>query len=684
VTEAPCGAQAAEKSPYFLWNDRLFEHFFNVENAAQQVHLYVSQDLIDELSVEPPAPGDFLSALKEGPPEATFSVGICGKAIRLLNNWRAWSERPPYLAYLALFALAANSEQKWRPNRFYPGLREILGESGEGIYPGFRETPKLWIDLEKWCNIEQQGAFGLFRAVRVGPFPYVSYPLAQVILSHEERQGLNDAFETLGLGDEFQDDALLASALLETGCPLRPANKDILGLLAGGVATDLGASLIGEIRNELANWIEKVEGDQEAPRVGTAEGAPRTTLHTSRIRLPLKLCAKLDRLARTATFTLRPFAGGRSFEDEIAIEGPGGLLLTAEPQIEGWFSVLNASGNPFNAAELNWSSTYTFRMPGMDASGIFKGHSIRFFTTATPFGLPGYVESETPDASLFLSACGPTSSEELLRWAASTNVTVARLEFVGLPDRWRLYELSVRGDTSKVAPFPGLRFSHESARFKFIGGLHGPSGAYLTFAPPVVTVQAGDIVLLTANDREIGVRDGCATLTDAVNRDTQAVTLEALLENGEVLRRSIGFETEHLPRLEPSSVPLTIFGADVETGSRDTQVSGTIVSHSRFPIRSDVLLLYPGPVFWVGPNVGDVQETRNPNVALPATFKPSWIYVQSINKLFCIECTKPSRNGLVPKERRVLWKSFFCSGHGAEADNAQLLREYRSIADVIF
>lgn len=54
---------------------------------------------------------DFIDAMKK---EAESAKGnLCKKALQLYKKWRkAEYEYPPYIAYLALFALASNTEKK--------------------------------------------------------------------------------------------------------------------------------------------------------------------------------------------------------------------------------------------------------------------------------------------------------------------------------------------------------------------------------------------------------------------------------------------------------------------------------------------------------------------------------------------------------------------------------------------
>ncbi|HSG41305.1 MAG TPA: hypothetical protein VLE27_16815, partial [Thermoanaerobaculia bacterium] len=178
---------------FLEWNDVIAEHFFCEESAGRTVYLYVTEKLIDELgSAADETVTGFLASMKAGPSWAT-RTGLCQKALQSMEGWRARHLRwPPYIGYLALFALAAGHEGDFAAHAYYPRLRELLGEpSAPGQYPSFHRMLYLWSDLEQWANREKQGALGILRLDIAGSWLHVGLPVAQTILTGAERQNLH-------------------------------------------------------------------------------------------------------------------------------------------------------------------------------------------------------------------------------------------------------------------------------------------------------------------------------------------------------------------------------------------------------------------------------------------------------------------------------------------------------------
>jgi hypothetical protein len=98
---------------YLEWNTRIARHFFCPENAGRKIYLFVTKELIEELG-QPADAGfsDFVVSLKIGPPWGR-PAGLCQHALQAKHEWRQCSlqpDYPPYVAYLALFVIAAGLE----------------------------------------------------------------------------------------------------------------------------------------------------------------------------------------------------------------------------------------------------------------------------------------------------------------------------------------------------------------------------------------------------------------------------------------------------------------------------------------------------------------------------------------------------------------------------------------------
>ena len=179
---------------YKDWNDLIAAHFFHRDMAGKNVYLYVTQELISDLGQDK-GKGfvDFIDAVKTGFRLKQKSEGICKDAL--------WSMRqkiglyPSYIGYLALFVLAAGIEGDFDPKSYYPRLRKLLNEPiATGTYPDFSEIWQLWQDLERWANQEKSGELGIFICRSIGKQKHIGLPLAQTLLSEEERRLLPSIF----------------------------------------------------------------------------------------------------------------------------------------------------------------------------------------------------------------------------------------------------------------------------------------------------------------------------------------------------------------------------------------------------------------------------------------------------------------------------------------------------------
>ena len=106
---------------YLEWNDRLAEYFFPPAKAGRKVHLFATHELIERLG-QASADGfeNFVEAVKAGPSWARRS-GHCQRALEATDGWRARGlPFPPYIAYLALFVIAAGLEDDSPPHAYYP------------------------------------------------------------------------------------------------------------------------------------------------------------------------------------------------------------------------------------------------------------------------------------------------------------------------------------------------------------------------------------------------------------------------------------------------------------------------------------------------------------------------------------------------------------------------------------
>jgi hypothetical protein len=208
---------------------------------------------------------------------------VCQKALHCLTTWRLHDFRyPPYLPYLGLFVLAAGKDGDFAPHAYYPRLRELLGEAGCGMYPGFDKMWQLWEDLEQWANEDMHGELGTFTARIAGGWKHVGIPIAQTLLTEHERAALPAVFTAAGLDPTaFPPDSELARLLAAYGNHyLRRRTLSLLEHAAGEV--ELMPVLLDIVKEELSRW------DGEA---GAASNGDRESVCGN-----LRLCASIDRV----------------------------------------------------------------------------------------------------------------------------------------------------------------------------------------------------------------------------------------------------------------------------------------------------------------------------------------------------------------------------------------------------
>src|SRR5258708_3136596 len=209
--------------------------------AGRQVYLYITDDVIRQLAAGlGVSPGNFFEALKTGPSGITAS-GICQKALHTADDWRSRGYRfPPYLGYLSLFVVAAGAEGDFASHAYYPRLRRLLGLPDGSMLPSFERMLTLWDDLERWSKEDKKGGLGVFVARFVGKWIHVGVPLAQSLLSVQERKDLPSIFSAAGLdpGSMLADSVLRKAVQAHGADYLRPRTLALLSDRAEGDLCD--------------------------------------------------------------------------------------------------------------------------------------------------------------------------------------------------------------------------------------------------------------------------------------------------------------------------------------------------------------------------------------------------------------------------------------------------------------
>ncbi len=473
---------------YLRWNNAIAKHFFKPDMAGRSVHLYVNSKLISDLETELGSiEGTFIGAVQEGPPWTTRQ-GICQRALQTCQDWRARGlDFPPYIAYLGLFVLAGGTDGDFEPHAYYPRLRDLLGDPGDGMLPSFNRMQELWDDLETWSGLDKAGELGLFDARTIGGHVHIGYPLAQSLLTEQERLALPRVFYEANLDPTSTPPAdELARALRS------PVSRDLLRprtirQLESQYDSDLYRAILDVIADELAEW------DGEILDVG--QGGRPTRLASAGLRIGIDL----DMVARAATASVRCRLKREFPEDGLHLEIPGkpGQWLAGE-YMDGWSLPLSTwdTGEVFDASCLDWSRGIALRTGQAGLQLRLPGRPVRVFIEGISEGIAGLIEVHAlPRGQSFYLAYSEVCWPRLEKWATVECRGFEEMDGLeGLPIGWKLASISeAAGNESVRHDFPFLSFP-ASSRLRLVGGIRSSRGNnFFSFAPPDVALEGGPL-----------------------------------------------------------------------------------------------------------------------------------------------------------------------------------------------
>jgi hypothetical protein len=470
---------------YLTWNDALAEHFFRPEMAERQVWLYVNDDVISEIAAQlNEDSADFVASVKHGPLWVT-ARGLCQQALQAMSGWRDRGlDYPPYIGYLALFVLAAGLEGDFAPHAYYPRLRHLLGDPTSDALPSFERMLELWDDLERWSIRDRQGALGVFVARIVGGWIHVGLPVAQTILSEQERRALTQVFALADFDPTSPPpDDELVRALRVHGQHLRPRTRTLVGTRGDN---DNFAVLIDAVGDELADW------DGTAYDDGALSAGARQPVRIASLRL----CARVERSASRLSLTLRCRLKREFPEDGLVLKGDGFAHLSCDETVPGWSSQLvdATDGQTLDASTVDWTDGISLQEARLGWRFRFPGRRVRILVEGGGDGLPGLVETrQLPRGQrfslLFRSADWPLLTD----WTEHECDSFERVSIrEGVPDGWEFASCKqTTGDSRVRSHFPELALS-EHIRLTFVGGIRSAPGFnFFGFAPPDVSLEGG-------------------------------------------------------------------------------------------------------------------------------------------------------------------------------------------------
>lgn len=626
------------KLDYLDWNDLIARKFFNTGMAGREVLLYVTEEIINDLGSETGENiEDFIKCVKAGPDWATRE-GICQKALQCYEEWKDIRQGyPQYIAYLALFVLAATLSGNFDQNAYYPRLRKLLGESPKtGTYPSFDKMDKLWNDLEKWSRLYKHEELGRFtRRVR-GRNVHIGIPLSQTILSEDERSVLPLIFNAAEIDPtDAPSDIAIRRMLLRYGTS--HLKKRTLQLLRDKEDyAEMKNALVSFVFEEIAEWDGSIcetlpHHSQFKDEVITKE------YRTAQLRICFD---PPDRIAKRITFSLR-FKTNRSFpENGLDLEYQGQTYSCFETS-PNWSRKLKnlKTATYLNAAELDWLQRTMFEDREKGWKAILRPAPVRIFFPGSGENLPGWIESHRLERNCdFIIACHASKADIVEIWGNKSCEEFRAMHFKGLPENWILFE-------GKNAHGPCFEIDvlnlPNQLDLQLKGGIKvGRSNFYLNFSPPAVLLKGSygnERIIIAGGQYERELEQDLPSNFWAIPADApvnKPLYLEVYREENEPLQREV------LQLIEPvvsgkleNSPKRDALGSIITEGSIGAYARGAIVNganpavHNSFP---PVLPTYLSKrIIFLGSSPGEITDW--PKEDLPESWKPVWALAKLAN-----------------------------------------------------
>lgn len=638
---------------YLEWNDLIAAHFFREENADKRVYLYVNKEIIEDIG-QPCDFQDFINAVKLGPWWVTIHKKcICKKAWQSLEKLPVNSELkyPPYIAYLALFVLAASMEKQEDSPRghYYRRLRILLDEGDSKTqYPDFEQMGKLWENLEKWSTEDKDGELGIFKRVFLSGYKHVALPISQAILNEDERKNLPNIFALAELDPTVApSEGEIAKMLQKHGSRNLQKRYD---------SQELREALIERIYDEFYNWD------------GTAELSDEN--RSKKVFGSLRLCCKLDRIAQQVKMTLRCTTKHEFPEDDLClVRDDNSETFSCHEEINNWSSPLESdlesesSETNLNGSEIDWGEG--LQMQDAEGKWRFKlpASFVRVFVEGKSMGLSGLVEvGKLPQGSSFYLAVHQDCCQAIEEWGNSSCQGWKELSITkGLPQDWRFFEADfARSDKLVRDPFPMLAFP-TNFRLEFEGGIRlGKGNSFFSFTPPKLLVQGGDESLeLYCNDRLLNAdrSTGFYQLPPDVPIETK-LAIEAR-QGEELIKRKTLTLLENFTLGNRTFQQFDRFGEP----QQNLGVAGALLEGFNPPdFNFNTFLPVQGEqrVFFVGKQPGQI--IKWPEEQLPTDWSPVWgisLGRRRGQTMFCgtsIEESKPNLMKSSSKKKVKEWK----------------------------
>ena len=489
---------------YQEWNDLIAKHFFDESKAGREVLLYVNEQLINELGASKGVGlQDFIEAVKKGPSWATHS-GFCQRALQALKNWRMRDlEYPTYVAYLALFVLAAGTEGDFDPKAYYPRFWKLLNELDSGTPPSFDRMAELWDDLEKWSREDKHEEFGKFVTRRRGGWCNVGLPLSQTVISEDERKSLPVLFERADLDPSAPPSPQVMLKFMHYYGKEIFERRTLRVLNMEQVENVILKDKLVEITlEELEEWDGTIQAEMEVEDKADHKGEEKGEQKT---KSGLRICLHYDSMSNQVKAIIRLKANKDYPEDGLifSCKHIPGTPLYCEELYQGWSKKIKAgeSGKLVDAATLDWTNGVQFEDKENKWRAVLKGYEARLFISGNQESLPGWIETNRLERGIsFLLSTYGEYTKRVCEWGKEFCGSFNELKVTGLPDGWSLFK--GQNATSSCDDIDVLTIP-SSVRLLLRGGVKIRGGnTYLYDAPPLIVLEnASGEEKVTINDR---------------------------------------------------------------------------------------------------------------------------------------------------------------------------------------
>ncbi len=368
------------------------------------------------------------------------------------------------------------------------------------------------------------------------------------------------------------------------------------------------------------------------------DGVAQSETFQSSVSIPLngtlRLCVKLDEIARTARCILRC-----STKHDFPADG---LLLNSEPihddltceeQGLGWSTPLEkqSNGEVLDAGLFDWSDGLVMKDPGQGWLLRLPSAAVRVFVSGGPQGIDGLVEvRRLPQSTKFYVATRRDSYGAVRAWGEESCRGFKDLEIThGLPTGWFLgCADAALNDDSVRKKYPMLSLPM-TTRLSLRGGIRVSQGnQFFKFAPPCIELEGpSDSVEIHCGGMALKFddREGCYQLPQNLPSGVQVI-VEAS-RGDEALRKLSFYLEEEFPALIDGREKLfDRFGLEVtETNGGAGTIVGSSVQGVDFTAFDFSSVLQRGgdePVFYLGPVPGQV--ITYPSEPLPEDWSPVW------------------------------------------------------------